>query len=320
MMKVDAVITWVDGDDKAHRAKRFRYGSNEIFKEEDKAGDTRFSSLGEIFWCVASLNRFAPWLNKIYIVTDGQDPHLEDFLAENFPQGYIPVEIVDHKTIFRGYEQYLPTFNSISIETMTWRIPGLSDRFIELNDDMMLLAPVNPHDFFLEDGRSVWYADSYSMHWTRFTRMLKGKGKVTFKGVMYNAAKLAGARWRFFKLNHAPRALQRGFYERLFTEFPELVTRNISHRFRNAVQFTPQEYQLMKLHYNGGCVVRPVRPYLFFVQPKKGRPEYLDEKLRRLEESKALFACFNSIDLAAPEQRVRLAKWIENRLDIAIRR
>ena len=129
-MKIDAVITWVDGDDPRHRAKREQYGNRRMLSQNDVAGNTRYASLGEIFYCVASLNRYAPWLNKIYIVTDEQNPMLDEWLANHFPEGTIPMEIVDHKVIFRGYEEFLPTFNSISIESMTWRIPGLSEHYI----------------------------------------------------------------------------------------------------------------------------------------------------------------------------------------------
>lgn len=211
MMKIDAVITWVDGDDPRHIAKRRLYGTPSMFKADDVAGSTRFSSLGEIFWCVASLNRFAPWLNKIYIVTDGQDPGLDKFISGTFPQGHIPMEIVDHKVIFRGYEDYLPSFNSVSIETMTWRIPGLGDHFIELNDDFMLNAPVTPKEFFTCDGKPICYAKRYSVALTRFTRLFKhrkdGSKKVTFKELMLNAASIAGSRSFYFRLGHTPRAL-----------------------------------------------------------------------------------------------------------------
>ena len=73
-MKIDAVITWVDGEDPVHEAKRRKYGHPSLFKVNDIAGSTRYTSVGEIFWCVASLNRFAPWINRIFIVTDAQDP------------------------------------------------------------------------------------------------------------------------------------------------------------------------------------------------------------------------------------------------------
>ena len=86
-MKIDAVITWVDGNDPVHRQKRNRLASPDMLKADDVAGDTRFVEVGEIAWCVASINRYAPWINKIYIVTDAQDPHLEEFMERNFPEG-----------------------------------------------------------------------------------------------------------------------------------------------------------------------------------------------------------------------------------------
>ena len=148
-MKIDAVITWVDGNDPRHREKRMKYATSQLVESQDKAAETRFSDMGEIFLCVASINRYATWINKIYIVTDEQDPGLDDFLKMNFPQGHVPVEIVDHKVIFRGYEHVLPVFNSIAIETMTWRIPGLSDCFIEFNDDTILMKPVVPEEKYI---------------------------------------------------------------------------------------------------------------------------------------------------------------------------
>jgi hypothetical protein len=63
------------------------------------------------------------------------------------------IRIVDHREIFRGYERLLPTFNSLAIESMLWRIEGLADRFLYFNDDMMLVASVEPTDFFSIDGK-----------------------------------------------------------------------------------------------------------------------------------------------------------------------
>ena len=93
--KIDAVITWVDGDDPRHRAKRQQFGTQRQFSEENVAGDTRFKSLGEIFYCVASINRFAPWINKIYIVTHEQNPNLEPFLEHQsiFQRDIFPLRL-----------------------------------------------------------------------------------------------------------------------------------------------------------------------------------------------------------------------------------
>ena len=54
------------------------------------------------------------------------------------------MHVVDHREVFAGYEQFLPTFSSRAIESMLWRIPDLSERFLYLNDDFMLLRPVTP--------------------------------------------------------------------------------------------------------------------------------------------------------------------------------
>ena len=314
-MNIDAVITWVNGDDPKHRAKRIQFGNQNILESEDVAGNTRFNSMGEIFYCIASLNRFAPWLHKIYIVTDEQDPKLEPFLVKNFPEGYIPIEVVDHKTVFRGYEQYLPIFNSISIETMTWRIPGLSEHYIELNDDFILSAPACPEDFFLPDGRVVCYASPYNMPWAKLTRMLKpnkvGRQQVTFKGNMYNAAFMMGRRMTFLKFDHTPRALRKSYYEHFFATHPDTLLHNISFRFRHAEQFSPQEVQFLLLLKEGKLHLEAPKEKLFYLQPK-GKPGYVSKKMERLSAMKGCrFCCFNSLDKATPNEQKMIIGWIE---------
>ncbi|MDE6534701.1 MAG: Stealth CR1 domain-containing protein [Muribaculaceae bacterium] len=72
---IDAVILWVDGGDPALAAKRRQYSAGtQAESHDDIAGATRYADNGEIKWCVRSIERFAPWIRKIYIVTDGQDP------------------------------------------------------------------------------------------------------------------------------------------------------------------------------------------------------------------------------------------------------
>lgn len=320
MNKIDAVITWVDGNDPIHKAKRTKFGSKDLLNSNDVAGETRFNDLGEIFWCVASLNKFAPWINKIYIVTDEQNPKLDDFLNKNFPFKRIPLEIIDHKVIFQGYEKYLPTFNSIALETMTWRIPGLSEHFIEFNDDLMLLKPVSPEDFFSKDGSVVCYASKCNMAWTWFTRKLKpkinGRTKVTFKGNMRNAAIIAGQHNFMLKLDHTPKALKKSVYENYFKEHPEILENNIKYRFRDASQFTSQELQYLLLYKQQKCNLLPSKSNLFYLQPKN-KPNYVKKKLEKLKkEMNKKFCCFNSLDFASIEDRNAIINWINNKLNL----
>lgn len=318
---IDAVKTWVDGNDARHRAKRMKYASAGQLMSDDKAGETRYADLGEIFWCVASLNIYAPWLNRIYIVTDEQDPGLDVFLEKNFPEGHIPVEIVDHKVLFRGYEDCLPTFNSVSIESMTWRIPGLSDRFLEFNDDLMLLAPVTPEDFFLPDGTPVVYGGRSSIVWDKLTRLLKknsgGSKAVTTKGLQMNAAMLAGARVSYIRPAHSQKALRRDVYEEYFESHKDVLRRNICHRFRDASQFVPTVLQYTLLDSQHKIDLRPADGRLFFFQPKD-KPGYFFRKMSLLRSFKGPFACFNSIDLASEDDRRKLQEWITSKLQITL--
>ena len=318
---IDAVITWVDGNDSLHKAKRMLYGNDRIFQAEDVAGNTRFASVGEILYCIASLNRHASWLNRIYIVTDGQDPKVTEFIKRHFPDRQIPVEIIDHKTIFKDYEEFLPTFNSISIESMTWRIPGLSEHFIEFNDDFLLTAPTFPEDFFTTDGKPVCYGKRYSSLLVKITRTIKrrwnGSKKVTFKETMLNATALLGKKWFFIKIYHTPRALLKSVYKKFFTSHPELLEMNISHRFRSHRQFNPQEVQYLLLHQEKRCILRNAYDNLLYLKPKKDN-EYIAKKLAEFDaKPKHIFGCFNSIDQMTEESRRMTIDWIIRRIGLA---
>ena len=309
-MDIDVVITWVDGSDPVLAKKRASFGNTLTFQDDDVAGATRFASVGEIYWCVASIRKFAPFVRKIFIVTDGQDPHV--------PEGSVPVEIVDHKTLFRGYESALPVFNSLALETMTWRIPGLSEHYIEMNDDFMFCRPVSVSDLYTEEGFPVCYTSRsllrHSIPVIKLTRALKkrehGHRRVTFKGLMANAAILGGSKFRVLRLNHAPRPLLKSVYEKYYSEHPEQLEHNISFRFRDSSQFHPAELQYIILWREHRLKLLPVRGNLFCMEPKQRR-NYVDCKMSVLKRGSYMFCCFNSLDKASDEDLAKIRGWIE---------
>lgn len=317
---IDIVIPWVDGDDPVLAAKRRQHltGKKEE-KHADVAAATRFSDLGEIFWCIDSINIFAPFIRKIFIVTDSQDPRLEEHLAARFPDGHIPVEIVDHQVIFRGYEKYLPIFNSRSIEAVIWRIPGLSEHFVLMNDDFFLAGPVKPEDFYQGD-KTVCYAD---WRWTwlerlfrRIKRWKNRRAKATFKGSMINAVKILGGHPVFLYLAHTPRALKRSFYENFFAEHPEVLVRNLLDRFRTPRQYNSQELFYITELKAGRLKVVPTSRRLLYLKPHRGS-RHVTRNLRRFDRKRnACFGCINSIDLASAEDRHRIFNWIAHRLGL----
>lgn len=317
---IDAVITWVDGNDERHKAKRMKYGNKKMFQAEDVAGKTRFANAGEIFYCIASINRFAPWIKRIYIVTDEQDPQVNTFIKEKFPERQIPIEIIDHKVIFKGYEEYLPTFNSISIESMTWRIPGLNEHYIEFNDDFILTAPTMPEDFFTADNKVICYGKIYCSSIVKISRIFKrrmnGEKKVTFKETMLNAASLLKRRFFFIKFYHTPRALLKSVYKDYFDKHPGKLVYNISYRFRSHKQFNPQEIQYLLLYDSNRCILRKAYDNLLYLKPKTNI-KYTEKKLRLFNKRISYkFGCINSIDQTTKETQKAIIDWIEKRIGL----
>src|SRR4249919_2493937 len=106
---IDAVVSWVDGNDPAHRRKLLEHAGEPARVGAAGADPTRFGDCGEIEYCVASLLRHAPWLRRIHIVTDAQSP---PFLRSAGAALRERVRVVDHREVFADYEQYLPSFSS----------------------------------------------------------------------------------------------------------------------------------------------------------------------------------------------------------------
>ena len=91
------------------------------------------------------VEKFAPWVNKIHFVTCGQKPY---WLNENHPK----LNLVNHTDFIPS--QYLPTFNSNTIELNLHRLDKLSEHFVLFNDDVFWLQHINPEVFFI-DGNPV---------------------------------------------------------------------------------------------------------------------------------------------------------------------
>ena len=307
---IDVVITWVDGNDPVLNAKRAAYIHPDQAREKDIAAPNRYSNSGEIYWCVRSVNKFMPWVRRIFIITDGQDPHIES---------RIPIEIVDHKVIFRDYEEYLPTFCSNSIEAMMWRIPGLSEHFIYLNDDFMICRPVTPEMFFPQPEHVILHARKSSLFWTQAWYSFKYFCGITCRvnhiQRMMNAATIAGSKRTFIRLAHTPYPFIRSTLEQFYTQHPERLVQNIQNRFRSLQHFRTDEICYMLLWKEGRVHLRSVRPVLMRYYSKKGMMQ-LEWTLRRVTKpgSKVCFACFYALDQVCDEIHDRICQFAEDLL------
>ncbi|XP_065162088.1 N-acetylglucosamine-1-phosphotransferase subunits alpha/beta-like isoform X2 [Atheta coriaria] len=90
-----------------------------------------------------------PWIRHVYIVTNGQVPSWLNLEAGH-------VTIITHEQIFAN-RSHLPTFSSPAIETNLHRIPGISKRFLYMNDDLLIGAPVEFSTFYTPTDGQLFY-------------------------------------------------------------------------------------------------------------------------------------------------------------------
>ncbi|KAM9582192.1 N-acetylglucosamine-1-phosphotransferase subunits alpha/beta isoform 1-T1 [Guaruba guarouba] len=118
-------------------------------KQDEDVSASRFEDNEELRYSLRSIERHAPWVRRIFIVTNGQIP---SWLNLDNPR----ITIVTHQEIFQNVS-HLPTFSSPAIESHIHRISGLSQKFIYLNDDVMFGKDVWPDDFYSHSkGQKVY--------------------------------------------------------------------------------------------------------------------------------------------------------------------
>ena len=144
---IDLVYLWVDG----HRPefiKEKNYWKQKLnVAESEDTSDSRFIDNEELRYSLRSVAKNAPWINKIFIITNGQVPDWLDLSkADN-------IKIVKHDEIMP--KEILPCYNSRVIESFVANIPDLSEHFLLANDDCFIDRPISPSFFFDTNGSPI---------------------------------------------------------------------------------------------------------------------------------------------------------------------
>ncbi len=222
---IDAVILWVNGNEESYRKKL----ASHLPQDSDVLDGykTRYQQVDEIQYNVNALLKYAPYLRHIFIVTDQQTP---EFLKKTDTDScYSKVCIIDHQIIFKEYEEFLPVFNSRSIETAIYRIPQLAEHFIYLNDDFFIINPTKKTDFFTSEGYPVLRG-----FWQKFDDKLKTRA--SHKTAQELAAKHLGFD-QLYRFKHTPHPIRKSTLSNYFQKHPDLLRNNLKHKFRSNKQF-----------------------------------------------------------------------------------
>lgn len=141
---VDVVYTWVNHRD-PEWAAAFRQQGLSDAQGQDATSLSRFHSVDELRYSLRSVSRNLPWAERIHVLTNCAAPDWLD-------TGHDRINWIRHDSIIPS--EYLPTFSSHVIESYLHRIPGVTARFIYMNDDFFLAAPKEKAFFFGENGNS----------------------------------------------------------------------------------------------------------------------------------------------------------------------
>lgn len=295
--QIDIVIAWVDGDDPLLQQKRARYQKT-TSAASDAISSTRFASNDEIYYNIASILKYVPFCRYIYVVTDQQHPKLIEELAHQGICATDKIRIIDHTEIFSGYESFLPTFNSLSIETMLWNIPGLSEYFIYMNDDFFFNQPSHIDDFFDANNNIIIRG-----HWRKSMllkaklhyRKLINKAFNTTLQPKYIASQMLGAEVyggnKFFEIHHYPHIIDKKVIKNYLLTHPDVLNQQIMHKFRDISQFDPVSLMNHLKIENGQATLKP-NLNLNYLKNKKNVKDFIEN----LDNMTIKYGCIQSMD------------------------
>lgn len=287
---IDAVFLWCDGNDPTFvKSKQALLAKLGLPWNESNMGEIRFTDNDELKYSLRSVYQYLPWINHVYIVTNKQRPV---WFKENDW-----VTIVDHEEIIP--HEFLPTFNSVTIETYLSKIPGLSEKFLLFNDDIFINAPLTPSFFFEGECPRVrllmdqkrWQFGSVE----EAQNALEDSNVSSFRKTIINAwiafSKKHGVS-PFYVLAHTVDAYTKSCINQVQSQYPELLERN-NYPFRTDRDIQRVIYQ-MEMVQSMNCPLTIAKLPTFF---QKHLPFIANKSLETFEgtESKKTWSRIRSL-------------------------
>ena len=295
---IDFVIIWVDGNDPEWQKEYRKYKG----LDGDQAM-VRFRDMNTLQYWFRGVEKFAPWVNKIYFVTCGQKP---SWLNTNHPK----LVCVNHEDFIP--EEYLPTFSSHAIELNLHRIKDLSEHFVYFNDDTFIVNNVKREDFFVNGLPCQSAVINYAVPMEEPLNLVpivntavinkhfvkKDVMKTNFrkfftlkyhKYILKNIQFIMGKWFPGFKYFHQPASFLKKTYLELWNQEYDKMHSTSKHKFRvltDVNQWLLQDWQICK-----GCFVPRNTKIGFYGSIEND--QRLNETIEALKSNKYKLLCAN---------------------------
>lgn len=231
---VDIIILFVDMND-----KEWRVLYNDTIKKtgipnKHINNDQRFRDYGSLKVVLRSIDLYAPWVNNVFLVVQSES-QVPDWVNRK------TVKIVLHNDFIP--KEYLPAFNCNTIETHLHFIPGLSEKFIYFNDDMLINSAVKPEDFFI-NNKCVHYISKLPSNRNLKNDVVKFYQKLRFS----NVTELYKIGYNYldsvFFNSHGPTPMLKSLCEDIYKQIN--ITKHIT-TFRDSKNLTQELFTIYAL-------------------------------------------------------------------------
>jgi len=227
--KIDVVYTWVDDSLPGYKDLLLAHASNPRDANPNRTRD----NLDLLKYSLRSLDRYASFVRRIYVLTCR--PQVPAWLDTAHPR----LRIVHHDEIMPA--AILPTFNSFAVVSHLHLLPGLTERFLYLEDDMLIAAPLALSNLCAEDGRPlVWTRRQRTPTRARLDPARSSPWNLALATANAALARELGTA-RHAYIIHGPRLIDRRSYQAMVDRFPREFAATRASRFR-ADGNVPGEY------------------------------------------------------------------------------
>lgn len=226
--RTDVVVMWVDDRWPGYRETLAAHSRDPRDLNPNRTRD----NLGLLRYGLRSLERYMPDLGRVFLFT--MRPQVPGWLDTTHPD----VIVLHHDEVMDA--AILPTFNSFAIFSHVHLLPGLSSRFLFLEDDMMLAAATAAAGLGVRDG---------NMRLTSERGQLPAPGSLDpARASPWNLAlattrqalgRVHGPR-RWPRLAHAPLVIDRRAFAETMARYADAVAATRAARFRSAACIAPE--------------------------------------------------------------------------------
>ena len=308
--KIDLVYLWCNLDDPNFKQRKESFLKGQIIDKEAN-NVCRFTDNGELKYSLRSVELYAPWVNKIYIVTDNQIPN---WLNLDNPK----IEIINQNDILP--QSAIPCFNSIAIEHSIKNIPNLEEHFIYANDDMFFNLPTEPEFFFNKKGCPI----------SRFRKKRKKRYYTIYEYALNNAENLIYKKFKInlnFEPHHNIDAYLKSEVINCYETFKSEIDKTINSHFRNKENVERAIYQKYFVAVKKGefkrvskvdCKLNPIKRLINLIKKEYKKDSCLIfPQGRNIEETLNKFKphlfCINDSEETTNEDRKYLKEFLQKK-------